>query len=216
MEKALNELGPLGFKEKKLSKKVKQLEQELIVEQHPKSRADSTRMWKQNEPESKALNALQKPEHGARGEYEFDKRFGIAILQSQLQSSEETIQKLREELMEKDKRIKYLDAHKITEHMKTKFKSMQKKCRKSKVTAAFWKKVLQLKEKLDKVMTGVGERGGSGGTNDKMVRLLQDGVEEVFDLNRALKDEKDAICKLDYIKDLVSKKKLPRLTPCDN
>ena len=41
-----------------------------------------------------------------------------AILQSQLQSSEETIQALREELMEKDKRIKYLDAHKITEHMK--------------------------------------------------------------------------------------------------
>ena len=70
---------------------------------------------------------------------------------------------------------------------------------------------MQLKEKLDKVMTGgrEGERGGSGGTNDKMVRLLQDKLRKYLDLNRALKDEKDAICKLDYIKDLVSKKKLP-------
>ena len=216
MEKALNELGPLGFKEKKLSKKVKQLEQELVVVSNTLNREQILRENVENKLVSsqKRFKALQKNLSMVREENTnlTNDLESSAILQSQLQSSEETIHALREELMEKEKRIKYLDAHKITEHMKTKFKNMQKKYEKSKSDCSILKeKCLQLKKKLDKVMTGgrEGERGGSGGTNDKMVRLLQDKLRKYLDLNRALKDEKDAICKLDYIKDLVSKKKLP-------
>ena len=42
-----------------------------------------------------------------------------------------------------------------------------------------------------------------------MVRLLQEKLRKYLDLNSELKKEKQAICKLDYIKDLVNKKKIP-------
>ena len=213
METALNELGPLGFKNVKLNKKVKQLEQELVVVSNTLNKEQILRENVENKllSSQKRFKALQKNLHMMREEHTnmTNDLESSAILQSQLQSSEEVIQELKKELKEKDKRIKYLDAHKITEHMKVKFKNMQSKYEKSKSDCGILKnKCVQLKKKLDEASSSGGGKNRSD-KNDKMVRLLQDKLRKYLDLNNDLKKEKEAICKLDYIKDLINKKKLP-------
>jgi centromeric protein E len=213
MEKALKELGPLGFKTLKLNKKVKQLEQELVVISNTLNKEQILRENVENKLVSsqKRYKALQKNLNMMREEHTnmTNDLESSAILQSQLRSSEETIENLRKEIKEKDERIKYLDAHKVTEHMKAKFKNIQTKYEKSKSDCSILKsKCIQLKKKLDQAALSSGERS-SGDKNDKIVRLLQDKLRKYLDLNNELKREKEAICKLDYIKDLIHKKGVP-------